>query len=144
VAEDDEPTLMLAQSETLSSPNFGQPLKLVTKRLVKLVEEVHAVLGDMGDEDPNRWIFDTRASNHMTSTNEVFTELDTDVICTMQFGDGSMVWMEGCNTILFICKNGKHRTLANTYYILCLTTNMSVVASWMRVGCRSASSEASC
>jgi hypothetical protein len=34
--------------------------------------------------------------------------------------------IEGCGTILFACKNRELRTLANTYYILCLTTNIVI------------------
>jgi hypothetical protein len=45
------------------------------KRRVELVEkEVYTVLGDGGEGDPKRWIFDTGASNHMTGIKEAFTE----------------------------------------------------------------------
>jgi hypothetical protein len=136
MVEDDEPTLMLARTETFSSPNLGQPLAaaaqlwpVVTssapKRHIELVEEeVYAVLGDVGEGDPKRWIFDTGASNHMTDIKEVFAELDFDVVDTVQFSDGSVVRIEGCGTILFACKNGEHRTLVNVYYIPHLTANI--------------------
>jgi hypothetical protein len=73
--------------------------------------------GRCGRGDPKQWIFDTGASNHMTSVKEVFTDLDTSVISTVCFGDGSVVQIKGCDTILFTCKNGEHQTFANTYYI---------------------------
>jgi transposase InsO family protein len=132
VVEDDEPTLMLAQTETFSSPNLGQPSAAVAqlwlvvtssapKRSVELVEEeVYAVLGDAGEGDPKRWIFDMGASNHMTG----IAELDFGVVGTVRFGDGSVVRIEGCDTILFACKNGEHRTLVSVYYIPRLTANI--------------------
>jgi hypothetical protein len=65
---------------------------LVPTQRVELLEEgVYVVLGDVGERDPKRWIFDTGASNHMTGIKEVFTDLDTDVVRTVRFGDGSIV-----------------------------------------------------
>jgi hypothetical protein len=97
----------------------------VPKRRIQLVEkEVYAVLGDGGEVDPKRWIFDTGASNHMTGIKEAFTNVDTGIIGMVWFGDGSVVQIKGCGTILFTCKNGEHRTLTNTYYIPCLTANI--------------------
>jgi hypothetical protein len=87
-------------------------------------EEVYAVLGDVGEGDPKWWIFNTKASNHMTGVKEVFVDLDTNIIGMVHFGDGSVVQIEGCSTILFTCNNGEHRTLINTYYIPQLTTNI--------------------
>jgi transposase InsO family protein len=97
----------------------------VPKRHVELVEaKVYVVLGDGAERDSKRWIFDTGASNHMTGIKEVFTDLDLSVIGTVRFGDGSIVRIEGCGTILFACKNGEHRPLTNAYYISRLTANI--------------------
>jgi hypothetical protein len=97
----------------------------VPKKHVKLVEEeVYAVLGDVGEGDPKRWIYDIGASNQMIGLREVFTNLNTDVIGTVWFGDGYVVQIEGCDTILFACKNREYQTLFNAYYIPCLTTNI--------------------
>jgi hypothetical protein len=60
------------------------------------------------------------ASNHMTG----IAELDFGVVGTVRFGDGSVVRIEGCDTILFACKNGEHRTLVSVYYIPRLTANI--------------------
>ena len=46
-----------------------------------------------------------------------FSELDDDVTGTVKFGDGSRVAIQGCNTIIFRCQNGEHRTLTDIYYI---------------------------
>jgi hypothetical protein len=97
----------------------------VPKWCVELVEEeVYVVLGEAGEGDPKRLIFDTGASNHITDVKEVYTNLDTGVIDTMRFGDGSVMRIEGCGTILFACKNGEHRVLFNASYIPRLTTNI--------------------
>jgi hypothetical protein len=64
------------------------------------------------------------ASNHMTGIKEAFVDLNTGVIGTIRFGNSSVVQIKGCGTILFACKNGEHWTLANTYYIPCLTANI--------------------
>jgi hypothetical protein len=82
------------------------------------------MLGDVGEGDPKRWIFDMGASNHMTSIKEVFAELNFGVIDTVRFDDGSIMRIEGWGTILFTCKNGEHRTLVNVYYIPRLTANV--------------------
>jgi hypothetical protein len=147
VTEEDEGTLLLAHTEvigsdTLPTPNLVQTeaeaTKLVAgaqrwplitssapKRRVELVEkEVYTVLGDGEEGDPKRWIFDTGASNHMTGIKEVFTDLDLGVIGTVRFGDGSVMRIEGCGTVLFARKNGAHQTLHNAYYIPRLTTNI--------------------
>jgi hypothetical protein len=81
---------------------------------------VYAVLGDAGEGDPKRWILDTGASNHMTG----IAGLDFGVVGTVRFGDGSVMRIEGCDTILFACKNGEHRTLVSVYYIPRLTANI--------------------
>jgi hypothetical protein len=95
VVEDDEPILMLAHTEAVSSPNFVQtqaamewqwPIitSSVPKRRVELVEEeVYVMLEEVGEGDPKRWIFNIGASNHMTGVKEVFTDLDTGVIDTV-------------------------------------------------------------
>jgi hypothetical protein len=64
----------------------------VPKKHVEMVEEeVYVVLGDVGEGDPKRWIFDIGASNQMIGLREVFTNLETDVVGTVWFGDGYVV-----------------------------------------------------
>ena len=87
-------------------------------------EKVFDVLDNAKERNSHRWIFDTGASNHMTGCREAFFELDTGVTGTVRFGDGSVVRIEGCGTILFSCKNGEHSALPNTYYIPHLTANI--------------------
>lgn len=146
VAQDDEPTLLLVHSAAVSvTPSplpppvparapGGRAASLVStpststgppREHVQLVEEkVFAALDDKEDRDPRRWIFDTGASNHMTGSRDAFADLDTGVAGTVRFGDGSVVRIEGCGTVLFNCKNGEHRALPNTYFIPRLTANI--------------------
>lgn len=55
------------------------------------------------------WFLDTRAANHMTTVRSTFSNLNTDVRGTMRYGDGSVVGIEGRETILFTCKNDGHQ-----------------------------------
>ena len=50
--------------------------------------------------------------------------LDSKVCGNVRFGDGSVVEIEGCGTIVFICKNGEHRALTGVYYIPKLKANI--------------------
>jgi len=61
------------------------------------------------DRDPKRWVLDTGATNHMTGSRSAFSDLDTGIVGTVRFGDGSVVKIKGRSTILFACKNGEHR-----------------------------------
>ncbi|XP_066341934.1 uncharacterized protein [Miscanthus floridulus] len=53
----------------------------------------------------------------MTSSKASFFELDNDVTSMVKFGDGSRVAIQGCNTIIVRCWNGKHHALTDVYYI---------------------------
>jgi len=86
--------------------------------------KVFAHLGDKEDHDPKRWICDTRATNHMTGSQAAFADLDTAVRGSVRFGDGSVAEIEGRGTVLFQCKNGKHRSFAGVYFIPRLTANI--------------------
>lgn len=132
--DDDEPCLLLIRSDGSSSgtpaaaPCPGVQMMppappAPSKHVVLVEEKVFAVLSD-GESSPKKWIFDTGASNHMTGSKAAFSDLDTGVVGSVKFGDGSVVRIEGCGTVLFACKNGEHRTLANVYYIPRLTANI--------------------
>ncbi|WVZ81795.1 hypothetical protein U9M48_029136, partial [Paspalum notatum var. saurae] len=146
VAQDDEPSLLLVHDAVITTapptPSLPVPAPAPSARAtiidlapptptqlpheqVYLVEgKVNAVLDDDEGRDPRRWIFDTGASNRMTGCRDAFSDLDTSVAGTVRFGDGSVVRIEGCGTILFDCKNGEHGALPNTYYIPRLTANI--------------------
>jgi hypothetical protein len=70
----------------------------------------------------------------MTGCHSCFSDLDTDVMGTVRFGDGSVVAIKGRGTMLFAYKNDKHQTLASTYYIPRLTTSIISVGQLDEVG----------
>ena len=81
-------------------------------------------LGENGGNGRTRWILDTGATNHMTGERSAFSDIDTDMHGTIRFGDGSVVEIEGCGTILFSCKTGEHQRLVGVYLIPKLTANI--------------------
>jgi hypothetical protein len=102
---------------------------------VELVEaKVFAATDVPEDRDLKRWVLDTGATNHMTGFRDAFSDLDTGIVGTVRFGDGSVIRIEGRGTILFSCKNGEHRSLGNVYFIPRLTTNIISVGQLDEVG----------
>jgi hypothetical protein len=64
--------------------------------VVHLVQEkVLAQLDDDNKRDAELWYLDTGATNHMTGTREIFSELNTGIQGTVRFGDGSVVAIAG-------------------------------------------------
>lgn len=150
-AQDDEPTLMFAcgpvegEQRPLTSilpihplpalPDSDDDLDPPSPLRIELVEaKVLAVLGAPGAQDLKRWVLDTGATNHMTGCRVAFSDLNTGIVGSVRFGDGSVVAIEGRGTVLFACKNGEHQVLANTYYIPRLTTNIVSVGQLDETG----------
>jgi hypothetical protein len=69
------------------------------------------------------------------------TDLDDDPdpadLWYLKFGDGSVVTIAGCSTILFTYKNGEHRRLTGVYFIPRLTANLISVGQLNKNGCES-------
>ena len=84
------------------------PPPLPSERVVVVEQKVHADLGPREEGDDHLWVLDTGATNHMTGCHHAFAKLDSKVCGNVQFGDGSVVEIEGRGTIVFICKNGEH------------------------------------
>jgi hypothetical protein len=92
---------------------------------VHLVEaRAHVQLDGVGNPDDALWHLDTGATNHMTGSRAVFSDIDEHVTGTVRFGDGSLVNIEGQGTVLFSCKTGEHRQLAGVYLIPRLDINL--------------------
>jgi hypothetical protein len=112
-------------SPTLGTTAGLTGLPTTTPSLVHLVEEnVFTQFSDEVRKEGRRWVLDSGASNHMTGVREVFVELNRNICGTVRFGDGSVVEIEGIETVLFGCKNGEHRSLSGVYLIPKLTTNI--------------------
>src|SRR6266540_1787275 len=53
----------------------------------------------------------------MTRDKACFAELDERVSVKVQFGDGSIVTVHGCGTVLFAVNGGAHRAFTDVFYI---------------------------
>jgi transposase InsO family protein len=138
-AEDEEVTLLMARVSSIQispsppaaqvnaapvaapavaeRPEDGSPVELVEAK-------VFVQLDGGGSDDGGLWHLDTGATNHMSGSRAVFSELDRGVAGMVRFGDGSVVKIEGRGTVVFSCKNGEHRWLNAVYYIPRLDTNL--------------------
>jgi hypothetical protein len=119
----------VASRATLPYPSALLPLLCAVEpqARVHLVEPkvlLHLSEEEKEAEGPCRWVLDTGATNHMTGSRHVFSELDSGVSGTVKFGDGSVVNIEGKGTVLFALRSGEHRRLGDVYFIPRLTTNI--------------------
>jgi hypothetical protein len=122
-------------SPTLGTAAGLTGLQTTTPSLVHLIEEnVFTQFSDEVKKEGRRWVLDSGASNHMTGVREVFVELNRNICGTVRFGDGSVVEIEGIETVLFGCKNGEHRSLSGVYLIPKLTTNIISLGQLDEVG----------
>ena len=66
------------------------------------------MLAQIGERDEQhehqRWILDTRATNHMTGARSSFSELNSGIRGTVKFGDGSVVEIEGRGDTISLLK----------------------------------------
>nr|CAE04466.3 OSJNBa0029L02.7 [Oryza sativa Japonica Group] len=60
----------------------------------------------------------------MTGARSAFAELDTGVVGTVKFGDGSVIDIQGRRSMVLKCKNGYHRSLDAVYFIPKLRKNI--------------------
>ncbi|XP_074347495.1 uncharacterized protein LOC141686354 [Apium graveolens] len=106
---DDEPALLMVMSNETTDGVIllSEGLKSNRKRVVD-----------------NIWYLNSEASNYMTRCREKFESLDRTIQGQIKFSDGSLVQIEGNDTINMVCKNGENRTLDGVYYILTLCSNI--------------------
>jgi hypothetical protein len=57
------------------------------------------------------WYLDSGATHYMTCHCELFSDLDTTIRGSVQFGDASKVEIQGVDSIVFQAWNGNHRVL---------------------------------
>ena len=95
----------------------GGPVQLVDVKVLAQLD------GD-GPAAAALWYLDMGATNHMSGSHAVFSDLNRNVAGTVHFGDGSVVKIEGRWTVLFSCKNGENRQLNDVYFIPPLDTNL--------------------
>jgi hypothetical protein len=88
------------------------------QKIVHIVEEkVYATLGDGGEQATCIWVLDTRVSNHMPGSWATFSSIDSRIVGTVKFADGSAVNIEGIGTMLYECKTCEQKALTNVYFI---------------------------
>ena len=93
-------------------------------------------IGERGEQQEHwRWVLDTGATNHMTGSKSVFCELDSGIRGMVKFSDGSVVEIEGHDTILFVDKGGKHHKLTGVYFIPRLKANIVSLGQLVKAGC---------
>ncbi|WVZ54781.1 hypothetical protein U9M48_005530 [Paspalum notatum var. saurae] len=134
IQEEEGALLMVTATQMVESAPELAPRKKDVRHIQLKEEKVFIQLDDEGVRETKQWVLDTRATNHMSGSRAAFAELDTDVCGTMRFGDNSVARIEGCGTVLFVCKNGEHQVLSNVYYIPRLTTNIVSVGQLDEAG----------
>jgi hypothetical protein len=119
-------------SATILSPAISPS----PRDFVHLIEE--KVIAQLGQEEEGRStakrVVNTGTTNHMTGARTAFIELNINVWGTIRFGDGSMVRIEGCDTIIFSYKNDEHRVFIGIYYIPKLKANIISVGQLDEAG----------
>jgi hypothetical protein len=63
------------------------------------------------------WVLDTGASNHMTGSRSMLTQIDSNVQGTVQLGDGSRVTIQGMGSVVMQDQSRGHKVLTYVYYI---------------------------
>jgi hypothetical protein len=66
--------------------------------------------------------------------HDAFAELDTTVCGTVCFGDGSVVRIEGCGTVVLSSRAGEYRVFTGIYYIPKLKTSILSVGQLDELG----------
>jgi hypothetical protein len=89
------------------------------------VQQVHLTEKNVLVTVPNDvWVLDIGASNHMTGTRTMLTQLNTRVRGTVKFGDGSHVRIQGMGLVIMQDRNEGHKVLTDVYYIPELKSNI--------------------
>jgi hypothetical protein len=81
------------------------------------------------------WFLDTGAPNHMTGDAAAFAELDERISAKVKFGDGSLVDIHGCGTVLFAVAEGQHRAFTGVYWIPRLRSNIISIGQLDEIDC---------
>lgn len=96
--------------------------------------QVH--LGREEDAHDGVWYLDTGATNHMSGDHAVFTDLDTGVVGSVKFGDGSNIHICSQGIVLFTCKTGEHRAITEVYSIPRLRMHIIILGQLDENGCQ--------
>jgi hypothetical protein len=70
------------------------------------------------------WYLESGGGSHMTGCRDMFSTLDKTVHSMVRFGDGSIIRIQGRDTVIFECLTGNHRVLGDVYFIPSLHNNI--------------------
>jgi hypothetical protein len=120
VAQAEEEALLLAHA------SIELPPAAPTAAALHLDEsKARAFLGDGSSNDMiEGCCLDTGTTHHMTGRQEFFTELDSSVRGSVNFGDASGVEIKGVGSVVFTAVSGEHRLLTGVYYIPALRNSI--------------------
>lgn len=105
--------------------------------VVELVgEKVHLPQKGNSSQVNGVWYLDSGASNHMIGDVSQFFELNSGVVGTVKFGDGSTVRIKGRGTVLFETRSGEHKALTDVYFIPRLKSNIISLGQLKERGCK--------
>jgi hypothetical protein len=97
-------------------------------------EKVFVDLDEEKERDAGTWVLGTGAMNHMSGCWTAFTKIDMTVLGTVRFSDDSVARIKGCETIVFVCKNGESRSFEMVYFIPHLMTNIVSIGQRDEIG----------
>jgi hypothetical protein len=118
---EEEPALLLAHASIELSPTASIALALLHLNEPR----AHALLRDDSNNDKiDGWCLDTGVTHHMTDRREFFTELDSDVLGSVKFGDASDVEIKGVGSVIFVTESVEHKLLTGVYYIPALRNSI--------------------
>ena len=72
------------------------------------------------------WYLDNEANNHMTGDQAKFKEFDEKLIGNVNFGDRSIILIQGRVSVLFKCKNSDQLLLTKVYIVSSLMSNIII------------------
>lgn len=101
---------------------------------VKEEEELLLLVAGREDEDRYSWYLDTGASNHMSGSKDLFTNLDESYKGQIVFGNDAKVPIEGKGDVLILAKNGSHKFISQVYYVPSLKTNILSLGQLLAIG----------
>jgi hypothetical protein len=138
--DDDGSSLFMAHvvaidTEDVLKPPGPEPVHQSPPPVELIEAKVLVKLDGGGDNDDTVWYLDSGATNHMCSARSAFSNLDTNIMGTVSFGDGSVAKIEGRGTILFTSKDGSHHPLMGVYFIPKLTSNIISLGQLDNAGC---------